>query len=155
MNRPNLNPRLEQLHTPLGTGQEQHGPLRDDMDRIERDSLQKVQNSMLWNHILSYMSSRAFCNLCVLHISLEAHQRRSVPTHQRELSSLADVTHPASVIERDANPAPLQSQRGGTGRDTERDMRKEVGYGRQGDTCRLQASWGTQHRPGLERQVLS
>lgn len=36
-------------------------------------------------------------------------QRLAAPAHQRELSSLADVTHPVSVIERDANPAPLQS----------------------------------------------
>lgn len=52
------------------------------------------------------------------------HQWPSALSHQRRLSSLADVTHRASVIERDANPAPPQSLAvgwGGTGRDIERD----------------------------------
>lgn len=69
-------------------------------------------------------------SVCPLYVSLQMRQRPSVPTHHRALSSPADVTHPASVIERDANPAPLQSLavgRGGTGRDIERDRRKEVG----------------------------
>ncbi|KAI3353808.1 hypothetical protein L3Q82_005034 [Scortum barcoo] len=73
------------------------------------------------------------------------HQRPSVPTHQRGLSSLADVTHPASVIERDANPAPLQSLAvgwGGTGRDIGRDTRKEVGSVRRGSAYGLWASRG-------------
>lgn len=80
------------------------------------------------------------CHLCA---SLQMHQQPSVPTHQRGLSSLAYVTHPASVIERDANPAPLQSLAvgwGGTGRDIERDMRKEVGYRRQRSACKLWSS---------------
>lgn len=44
-------------------------------------------------------------------------------------TSLADVTRTASVIETDANPAPLQSLAvgwAGLGRDTERHMTKEV-----------------------------
>lgn len=53
-----------------------------------------------WGHVPSV------CPLCA---SLQMHHRPSVPTHQRGLSSPADVTHPASVIERDVNPAPLQS----------------------------------------------
>lgn len=53
-------------------------------------------------------------------------RRSSDPLHQLcrgGLSSLADVTHPASVIETDANPAPLQSPAvgwAGMGRDIER-----------------------------------
>ena len=79
-------------------------------------------------------------SVCPLFVSLQMHQQPSVPTHQRGRSSLADVTYPASVIERDANPAPLQSLTvgwGGTDRDIERDMRKEVGCWRQGSACRL------------------
>lgn len=64
-----------------------------------------------------------------------------MPPHQRGLPSLADVTPPASVIERDVNPAPLQSLGwGGTGKDIERDMRKEVGVGKKENTCWLRAS---------------
>lgn len=49
------------------------------------------------------------CHPCAPHASLQMLQRLRVPTHQMALSSPADVTRPASVIERDANPAPLQS----------------------------------------------
>lgn len=38
-----------------------------------------------------------------------------LPTHQKGPAGPADVTHPASVIERDANPAPLQSLAAGAG----------------------------------------
>lgn len=38
-----------------------------------------------------------------------------LPTHQKEPPGPADVTHPASVIERDANPTPLQSLAVGAG----------------------------------------
>lgn len=48
-------------------------------------------------------------SVCPLYVSVQMHQRPSVPTHQRGLSSLPDVTHAASVIKRDVNPAPLQS----------------------------------------------
>lgn len=68
-----------------------------------------------------------------------------MPTQQRGLSSLVDVTHQASVIEIDANPAPLQSLAVGwvgTGRDIESNMRKKVGYG--GNICRLRAHRETQ-----------
>lgn len=37
-----------------------------------------------------------------------------MPSHQKGRSGSADVTRPASVIERDANPAPLQSLAAGT-----------------------------------------
>lgn len=53
-----------------------------------------------WDHVPS---------VCPFHASLQMHQLPSVPTHHKGLSSLADVTRPDSVIERDANPAPIQS----------------------------------------------
>lgn len=147
MNRPNLNPLLEQLHT-VGNTVGKGGDI--------------VKGVALFVHFPSsfefYEQRGLVQSVWPLYVSLEMHQCRSVPPHQRGLPSLADVTPPASVIERDANPAPLQSLAegwGGTGRDIERDMRKEVGHGRQANTCWLWASRETQRRPGLVKQVLS
>lgn len=150
MNRPNLNPLMEQRHSQLGTGSQRHGGQTHGMGKTESGSyLINVQNlslSSLWE-VLLLMSQFSFhqqCghvpSVCPLFVSLQMHQRPSVPTHQRGRSSLADVTHPASVIERDANPTPLQSLTvgwGGTDRDIERDTRKEVGCWRRGSACRL------------------
>lgn len=65
-------------------------------------------------------SSGAICHLRALYASFWMHQQTRVPTLQRGLSSPNDVTLPASVIERDTNPAPLQSLAVGWGR-TERE----------------------------------
>lgn len=143
------------------------GPQTDGIGKIESSSYQNVQSfslSILWVVMLP-LSQFSFhqqqghvLSVCPLHVSLQMHQRPSVPTHHRGLSSLADVTHLASVIERDVNPAPLQSRAvgwGGTGRYIERDMRKEVGYRRQRSICRHCAGTQTQHWSGQVRQVLS
>lgn len=82
--------------------------------------------------------------------------RLTVPTHQRELSSLADVTHPVSVIERDANPAPLQSLVvGGGGWDREGywERHEEESWTQQ--TKGVHASRQTRHWSGQVAQVLS
>lgn len=75
------------------------------------------------------------------------------PTEPTLQGGWADVTtHPASVIETDANPAPLQSLAegwAGVGRDSDRHMTKEVVSARRGSEWRRRAGRDTETR--LER----
>lgn len=129
MSRPNLNPPLELLHMreervvgwgggwPIRRGGEGGG------DPIMRRCRIKVC-------LFSRFDTRG------------SFRSRGVPLWKLcrgGLSSLADVTQPASVIETDANPAPLQSLAvgwGGPGRDGEgywetRDKRRRIGETRE------------------------
>lgn len=84
-----------------------------------------------------------------MHPLLFMQRRPTLPTLRRVTSSLADVTRTASVIETDANPAPLQSLAvgwAGMGRDTERHMTKEVVSEWWGSTWRRRACRDTSTR---------
>lgn len=83
-----------------------------------------------------------------------------MPSHQKGRSGSADVTRPASVIERDANPAPLQSLAAGTrGRGRRGTVAGRRGgkpqaatAEKKGDTCRFGVGPDSRQRSFPEQQ---
>ncbi len=116
----------------------------------------KCSKLLLVHYEASYASSEStqlpsavgLCVVCVPFTCFftDAPATQCANSLERGLSSPADVTHPASVIERDANPSPLQSLAvgwGGTDWVAERDMRKEIGPGDKAMHVDLQRDWQT------------
>lgn len=94
MSRPNLNPAGATAHE---EGQDGWRGRKGASDEETQDQCVRCVERAALIHL----------SLCVFLLVGEETQQRG------GLSRLADVTHPASVIETDANPAPLQSPAAG------------------------------------------